>query len=150
VEERVVDLVGVATDGTGRAAWGRVSSGLWWIALGLVAGLGVLFFQHLPALLSAIGAEPVPLLDDPYSVGGWRAMRRTGGLMALLYRLGMVAGLLRCLTYPVRGIAPLLALFAFALGFCWIVGRVRYDQVLAHHELLNTSGLLVACGGYEW
>jgi hypothetical protein len=109
-------------------AWGRVHSGLGWVAVGLVLGLIVLFVEYLPALLRFVGIEAAPLNDDEMWAQDWtiaRTLRRTVVLLLLCYAMCMGLGLLRCLLAPSRDEAgSFLAWVASTLFLVWALGRI--------------------------
>src|SRR5262245_8329356 len=110
-EEGIIEAAKAAvwTDG---AAWHRVHSGLGWVAAGLAVGLGALFLRYLPELLHLSGVGLVER-DDEISLEVevlHRLFRRSVGLVGLCCSACMLAGLFRCLLYPVRGRGSLLAM----------------------------------------
>jgi hypothetical protein len=148
VPEGTSQSLPAGTEWTGRDAWRRVHSGLGYIVVGLLVGLAVLLLDWLPCFAMAVGSGPGS--DDDLFWHDERTvvilLGRSGGLTLLFSSICVMAGLLRCLMYPVRGAGPILALFAFALCIIWTAGRILGPTILT--EMDNnapTSPYMVAC-----
>src|SRR5262245_44855107 len=92
------------TGWTARDRWRRVHSGLGWVALGVAASFVVLFLRHLPALLLLSGVDLAVPHDDYFWNGPHNLvhpLRGSVGLTVLFSTFCLLAGLFRCLLYPV-------------------------------------------------